>query len=716
MQTRRDFLMTAMLFGSVGLPAIDEDGTLERIHTRQVSGQDAPAMVLNGLEIRIDPGTGALLSLVYPQVGTILETDATSAGLLDLAYPVEEFPPLRLATRFSKAQIQNTVDGMTVHWETLGSSRPEFPLPSGKVSARVTFRPAMDRRSVIVSCRIENHSRAPVPQVIFPDLVGLKPFAGMEDTQLRFPRGVVRPFTTPAKPTGSVPPFYDRGWAQYSPSGYYDLNALRWLDYGSFQGGLSVFERKWGTRDAPGVITFRSEAFPNAIRLLWEHRVTIAPGQIWDSGEFWLTPHVGGWAKGIEVYRSYVREVYPPRALPSHVRDGIGFQSIWMTPEFERDPGRAYFRFADLPRVAADAREHGIDELVPWAIWTQTPIEMRRNLGSEQDFFEAIRRAKEIGVNIAPFTSFQTAFLESSLKRYGVKPESVDNWTYSAEFIPMFRPYYSRIFAGGWIDSGNRLWQEDISEQLTKWIERGLYSFGWDQFSNRTADDRDAGFLALIEQIRRIALAKDPESTFSGESITRQSLEEDGAVLDYTWNWVDYVDAGPILNVLRSPRLNCNVEDSPLIVKKGFCDGLYLNVIPKKPDLPNGSALISDRPELATALKRIARLRKQFLTHFVEGAFLGDSLLSEPSPAFVRGYQLGGSLLVFVLNDQSQPRILRTHSNLNWWLPSAGSYRVKSYSENGHLSATSHTSGTNWVGVTGLLNPSELAIFEIEVA
>jgi len=716
MQTRRDFLMTAMLVGSVGLPAIDEGSTVGRIPTLQISRQDAPSVVLNGLEIRINPDTGALLSLVYPQVGTFLATDATSAGLLDLAYPVEEFPPLRLAARFSKAQIQNTADGVTVHWDALGSSRPEFPLPSGKVSAQATFRPALDGRSVIVTCHIENHSGASVPQVLFPDLVGLQPFAGMENTQLRFPRGVVRPFTTPSKTSGSVPPFYDRGWVQYSPSGYYDLNALRWLDYGSFQGGLSVFERKWGTRDAPGVITFRSEEFPNVIRLLWEHRVTIAPGQVWDSGEFWLTPHVGGWAKGIEVYRSYIQEVNPPRALPSHVRDGIGFQSIWMTPEFERDPGRAYFRFADLPRVAADAREHGIDELVPWAIWTQTPIEVRRSLGSEQDFFEAIRKAKEIGVNIAPFTSFQTAFLESSLKRYGVKPESTDNWTYSSQFIPMFRPYYSRVLAGGWIDSGNRLWQEDILEQLMRWVNRGLYSFSWDQFSNRTADDRDAGFLALVKQVRSQALLKDRESTFSGESITRQSLEEDGAVLDYTWNWVGYVDAGPILNVLRSPRLNCNVEDSPLIVKKGFCDGLYLNVMPKRPDLPNGSALISDQPELATALKRIARLRKQFLSYFVEGAFLGDSLLSEPAPAFVRGYRLGGSLLVFVLNDQFQPRILTTPSNLNWWLPSAGSYRVKSYSEDGHLSSTSHTSVTNWVGVTGLLNPSELAIFEIDVA
>ena len=59
-------------------------------------------------------------------------------------------------------------------------------------------------------------------------------------------------------------------------------------------------------------------------------------------------------------------------------------------------------------------------------------------------------------------------------------------------------------------------------------------------------------------------------------------------MLDYTWNWlsiqtkeghltttqyVEYVDAAPINNVLRSPRMNCNVESSPIALKKSFADG-----------------------------------------------------------------------------------------------------------------------------------------------
>ena len=82
--------------------------------------------------------------------------------------------------------------------------------------------------------------------------------------------------------------------------------------------------------------------------------------------------------------------------------------------------------------------------------------------------------------------------------------------------------------------------------------------------------------------MRTLARALDPESAFSGESNT--NLEVENAMLDYTWNWGDYVDVTPIPNVLHAPRLRCNVEDSPLVAKKAFADDLYINAMPRKPD------------------------------------------------------------------------------------------------------------------------------------
>lgn len=218
----------------------------------------------------------------------------------------------------------------------------------------------------------------------------------------------------------------------------------------------------------------------------------------------------------------------------------------------------------------------------------------------------------------------------------------------------------------------------------------------------------------LTEKVRGLTRAKDPESTFSGESINANSFEVDGKVLDYTWNWVDYVDAGPILNVLRAPRPNCNVEDSPLVVKRAFSDGLYINVMPRRPDESYGSALISSQPDMAKALKEVASLRKQFLPFFDEGTFIGESALSKRASAFVRGYTLDKKLLMIVLNDQAKAEKVAVNSDLRLWLPSTQSYVSKYYDSAGRLVRTVRSAGQQWSGSTDLLQPNELVLFEID--
>src|SRR5207247_6889285 len=120
----------------------------------------------------------------------------------------------------------------------------------------------------------------------------------------------------------------------------------------------------------------------------------------------------------------------------------------------------------------------------------------------------------------------------------------------------------SKATDGVMVDSENKLWRQDVFAALSEWIKLGMPSFTWDQF----AGGRE--LISLIKEVRGLARTRDPQSTFGGEA---GNLELDSSVLDYTWVWVDYeagslagrreqiVDAPPITNVLRSPRLNCNV-------------------------------------------------------------------------------------------------------------------------------------------------------------
>lgn len=114
-------------------------------------------------------------------------------------------------------------------------------------------------------------------------------------------------------------------------------------------------------------------------------------------------------------------------------------------------------------------------------------------------------------------------------------------------------------------------------------MRRGVTSFTWDVFD-------DAGSMRLIELIRRVREEVNPELAASfGAEVVYGSVERAAQVLDYTWCWNDYVDAGPYTAALKYPRLNTNVQDSARVVKMAFADNLYINAMPKKPNQPNDS-------------------------------------------------------------------------------------------------------------------------------
>ena len=112
-----------------------------------------------------------------------------------------------------------------------------------------------------------------------------------------------------------------------------------------------------------------------------------------------------------------------------------------------------------------------------------------------------------------------------------------------------------------------------------------------------------------------------------------------------------------------------------------FADNLYLNLMPKRPDDFNGTKLLSEEPELAEAVRGVARLRRKFLPYFTDGVFLSESVLARPAcrfvhtnttgerggalfragkfeypPILVRGYRLAQKLLIIVLNNTEKPR------------------------------------------------------------
>src|SRR6266480_2668622 len=341
---RRQFIKTGVA-GTTGLRELLFISGAESPETSPPIVASEPVEAnLNGLDLIFDSETGCLLQMTYPGPGTMLGTLPQRASLVDLACPVPEFEPLRLASRFSKgAKIEVSSKEVVILYKNLGASR-DVKL-TGRVSATVRFAADTDGHSVIMTCEIDNQSNKPIRQVIFPDLFGILPFAGEDGTVFRTGGFGMLPFKELKVSEHDVP------WYSVTPkireyvAGPYDppRMTLRWMDLGNLGGGFSLFQKRWlwNPEEDPEYemhrehVLFDLSEIDNKLRLMCLHKVGIEPQQQWRSKEYVLTPHRYGWAEGIEPFRKWVKQnwkrEYP---LPKHIREGLGFRSILMSEQY----------------------------------------------------------------------------------------------------------------------------------------------------------------------------------------------------------------------------------------------------------------------------------------------------------------------------------------------------------------------------------------------
>ena len=685
---------------------------------KTIAADSSPNVIhatLNGLAIAIDANTGGIVGLSYDGPGQILDSPASEAAAIDLAYPITTFEPLRLASRFSKnAKVTVSDKEVTIHYDRLGASRDIFEQP-GDVAATITLKADPDGRSIIMSATVENHSQTAVRQIIFPDLAGLLPVAGEGDTVFKTGGFGTAPFAELTPTEGRITQQFcmDATYSavEYKSGGMFSGMWLRWMDLGGLKGGFSLFSKRWGWDERVAVRLHRHPT-ESKLRLLCVNSDSVEPGQTWASCEFVLTPHKGGWAKGIETYRKWVDanlvRKYP---VPTHVREGLGFRTLWMSQSYPNDPQDAIWKVADLPAMAQEAKDHGLTEMSLWG-WHKAfelPLpDVFPHLGTQQQFIDTIAQCKKNGVNIAPFISIVQADYDQC-EKYGLTPPESGGWAQHTDTIPRFQAPYTTRYRSVGIPMTNELWQHDALAACLGLVAQGITSIGWDQCWSTDGGQFQAIARTTIDAIKKA----DPESTFSGEELW--NIEDDASFMDYTWNWGNYRDCQAFTNSFPAPRINITIDHSPLEVKRAFIDGLYLNIMPTHPGSVNGSAHITDYPELSAALKQCAGLRKQFLPYFTDGRLIGRCILNDVmSPAVhASAWVLPDRILVLMLNKGGDADYPFTFNTGLWLEPGDKGYAIQAYDGNGAKTQAFTTEGGTWAGQTGMLKNLDMTLFEI---
>lgn len=705
---RRRYLWFIAIVGlSANLPCMADESTVEAN--------------LNGVKFVFDADTGGILKMSYDGPGVMLDTDAERSSLIDVAYPIPGFEPLRLASRFShNAKIDVDDKSVTIHFDKLGASR-EFET-SGNVSADVMLKATDDGRSVSMTCTVKNDSDRAVPQVLFPDFRGLVPFAGEQNTEFRAAGMHTKPFIELRRPESSAQGFHAPGnMATYSSGGLFFTTRmiLRWMDFGSVEGGFSLFSKRWGfdpSRDKSRevsrehVFMHRSEV-DDKLRMACTHDAAIEPHQAWSCPEYILTPHTHGWAEGIEPFRDWVKEHYAAQRrypLPKHVKEGLGFQTIFLAEQYsEHSLSKTVYQWSDLPDVAKEAKEHGLDEICIW-YWCpvfQIPFPDPYPLGATYaEMAAAVKECRELGVNINLFVSFMI-LRDPSAAAFGVKATD-KGWVYHTDLIPRFNPAYATEGLEGYANLNDPKYRQALRDEFKRLNDLGLHSFMWDVYN--AAEET----YEVSDEIVKLSKPGNPMATFGGETTT--DAERDSAFCDYTWNWSGHGDFRPLTSVLPAPRFNMNIDHSPRDVKLAFMDNGYINAMQAAPDGVTGSAKISDFPEFSKALKQCAKLRKQFLRYFTDGTLIGECILTKPAEGLnINGYILPDRGLVIACNLAGE-RSASFSAQLKHWLKSpTDRYQVKSYDFEGKLIDEQEVKGAVWEATTPPLKAEELIVYEV---
>ncbi|MBO5273888.1 MAG: hypothetical protein J6I45_04665 [Clostridia bacterium] len=687
---------------------------------------------INHTTLTIDTENGALVGMTDEMGGTLIEG---GGSILDLAIPIHmELEVLRTAPAFKYRQSAPVItfeDGtLTLAWErmALNCDMDRIDLPfDGGIEATVTVSPAPDGNSLVWRCRLKNNSSADVEQILFPSFSGILPVAG-DDTRFTTMGFNTRPFKELKSTTRTREGFYASLAANsgviYSAGGCFDSRGMigRWYDIGGFDRGFSVWQKHWGWGPTNMNEMGRNhsvwvwlDSINNRLRISGYLDTTVEKGGEWDSGDFIMTPHSGGWAKGILPYRDYVnankKRCVP---MPERIAKTLGFRTAWICEQYEADPDAVIYKYSDFPMLAEDLKEHGLTELCIWGGFLgKLPISdecFYKQLGGFEEWKKSANTLREMGVHLSPLVSWLSIW-SINCERYGLPAPSAAEagWSENLKGIPMFRSPYMKRYCCHFLSdqNGNEKWRNDVRASLAFLRdEADTPDICWDQY----LINPNESIYQIIDEYRKETLKKYPDAAFSGESTFY--YEGDIDQQDYTWDWEYWPGVGdcrPYMNVVRTERPNMNIDSEPLFVKYSFMDNYMINAYPSKPNNINGSALIRDYPEYSKALKQCAALREKFLTYFLDADLVGECLLSEEcTTARVTGYALPDSALIFAVKHSTEDAAL-SYDLTDWC--GEGEYNITIYNADREI-VTSYRGGA--AGIIKLSGNAE-ELFAIEL-
>jgi len=643
----------------------------------------------NGLvRFEFDGQTGSIRQITDRKTGKRYLHDPRGQRLAKLIVPTPEHVSRPLYSH------EAGKPEMTLHGDTLGIVFPELRYRGATTGVFLTVRVRLPAGSpeAFFSAEIRNASPHRVHELWFPWLGGRRGTPGKSRDVITTSKHVERDIYARLFHSGNSTHTFGHHHLRVA---YDPIHLLPMMDMSDEAGGLSYI--KYEERPSPHILVFENplcEREDACLTWSWATGVFVEPGQSWTSCEFGVGVHQGDWHATADRFRRWLAGWWKPCDTPRVVREKIGLLHIH-THGFS---GERFHEFAELPAVARDAMRYGVRDLM---IWDNTAsVYYRPDRGDfwempparERELKRALAALRTLGCSVSAFVNWRL------LAEYNATWKQLKPLVQEGLFGVGLFGFPCGTMDGGWYgDPGYEMGSHAVccgADGYRPYADRVLertFALGFDAIAVDQASEwnyclsRKHGHASpWVAWKRTYEWYADVTRTVRARHAAAYTIAEipdlyNTQHIDLWWNWMWRDNAWADLPVFRYvlPSMIpvwCIDENQRGVTAEAFALGSFLAIATR-----DMTGLLSDAPELAAQIKRLAQLRKATAPFVSHGQFVDKhGLTVTGGNGYV--YRSARGLAVTLANGLPRKTTLRATLDLGafeGFAPSRGSVHVE---------------------------------------
>lgn len=623
------------------------------------------------LSLEFDNATGSLVQIHDRRTG-VRHLSSPSDGLLfRIVVPDEQ----KWLDRYAESHLAGKPH-MATDGDSLTIRFTDAKLVTGEssgIDVEAVVRLPAGSDEAMFTITVKNNSPFLIHEVWYPRVGGWRGYAGPgKDTILRGDLCSTDPhkFRKTLAPNGYTLANHHRrefyGFAFGMP--------FPFLDISGGGRGLSYIHYPTKIRTGGAVVEDQNERRGDCrCAWSWVHQPFIQPGQTWISDPVGIAPNNGDWHATADRLRAWLDTWWRPADTPTRLRESIGYFNLYARDFFGLDVQP----LSRMVRVARDLKAHGIEDFCIWDVIMS--IYLRPDTGDFledaparlAEFTRVLKEIRTLGIQVSTLVNYRlTTAKNRSWKERGEKQamrsmHGAPRYEHWSKCRGSFGDFVTtHLDEGGacvcQADPEFQRWAVDLTERV---LDFGFSSVFIDQaFETSVCFAKDHGHpipgqgheganewaAKAVAAIRK----RDPEAYAIGENADIWTSR----IIQLWWDWQWAGKRAEAFRYILPESLQSWIIDAyehQHEIGKAFALGFLLSLNVKGLEKP-----LSDAPEFAARIKRLAALRKRTAAFTVHARFRDRQGLAvkSKSPTAAAVYTSPGKLGIIISDITDGPR------------------------------------------------------------